>query len=356
MAADLSAAADGSTPVLSAWGVTLEAPAELTVNYQTVVASPDSVQEGLPVDIVIGIYNGGQQKVENVQVALTAIEKTGITPLDTFVVSSIPPDSLVSVLYRYDTEGKRGSTTFVVEVDTEERVVELYRGNNIFSLSVTVVGDTLRPMFDITFDGLRILDGDFVSAHPEIRITVQDDSPLPYVDPANVTLSLDGRRIQLGAEPDSLFTPESGPDKATVVFRPGLSTGEHTLTLEVRDATGNPADEEPWEIRFRVETNSRLLDVVNFPNPFSGRTHFTFNLVGSSMPEEISLKVYTVAGRLIYDQRISGHDLHFGFNTIPWEGRDADGNEIANGLYFYKIAMRVDDRIEEVIRKLTKLR
>ena len=48
--------------------------------------------------------------------------------------------------------------------------------------------------------------------------------------------------------------------------------------------------------------------------------------------------------------------LHIGFNTIPWDGRDEDGDEIANGLYFYKIISKHGDEVKTVTQKLAKVK
>jgi len=55
----------------------------------------------------------------------------------------------------------------------------------------------------------------------------------------------------------------------------------------------------------------------------------------------VHVKIYTVAGRLIQDLDFSSK-VHIGINgyssssdNLYWNGRDKDGDEIANGVYFY---------------------
>ena len=99
-----------------------------------------------------------------------------------------------------------------------------------------------------------------------------------------------------------------------------------------------------------------LLNVFNYPNPFKNDTYFTFELHGVQPPEEFKIKVFTVAGRLIRDLSVPKSLLKIGFNKIYWDGRDQDGNEIANGVYFYKIASKNNGILKTAIEKLAKIK
>ncbi|MEO0005489.1 MAG: FlgD immunoglobulin-like domain containing protein, partial [candidate division WOR-3 bacterium] len=76
----------------------------------------------------------------------------------------------------------------------------------------------------------------------------------------------------------------------------------------------------------------RIEDCLVYPNPVADRAWFTFNLTGSAL---VTVKVFTIAGRLV---RILGPQVcGFGYNQIEWDGKDKDGNPLANGVYLYKI-------------------
>ena len=355
--AQFGANSQGISPTLKDWSVSLQPPAELAMNYQSVSLSADTVLEGTPVAINASIHNVGYQRADSVSISLTAlVEGRGLFSIDSIIVPGIPQDSSISFSSSFTTAGKRGRTTLFLEVDPGHRVTELYRSNNIYSSPIFVATDTVRPTFDVTFDGARVFDGDYVSARPTIHINIFDNSPLSITDPSSVTLLLNDRKISLGSTPDSLFESGTGTTKARVTFRPELSSGTHLLVLKIKDASCNQADTSQYRTQFRVETESRLLDVFNFPNPFAGGTFFTFNLTGSRMPDDLSVKIYTVAGRLVRKLTLPGGELRFGFNRIHWDGRDDDGNELANGVYFYKIALRLDGSGDEVIQRLAKIR
>jgi flagellar hook assembly protein FlgD len=83
-------------------------------------------------------------------------------------------------------------------------------------------------------------------------------------------------------------------------------------------------------------------------------SHFTFKL--TQIPEEIKIKIFTIAGRLVKELKLSSADLKYDFNKIYWNGRDADGDILANGVYLYKVIMKAGDKTEDVTQKLDIVR
>jgi flagellar hook assembly protein FlgD len=98
--------------------------------------------------------------------------------------------------------------------------------------------------------------------------------------------------------------------------------------------------------------------VFNYPNPFSEKTYFTFQKVGTEeeTPVDVEIKVYTLSGKLI--SRIERFGLTGNFIAIEWDGRDMDGDEIANGVYIYKVVVKTFDgsKRAESIGKLVVMR
>jgi flagellar hook assembly protein FlgD len=88
---------------------------------------------------------------------------------------------------------------------------------------------------------------------------------------------------------------------------------------------------------------------------------FTYRLTGPDHAAEISLKIYTVSGRLIRSFRDFLDDFgrpgtQLDYHVLAWDGRDDDGNRLANGVYFYKIKARWQDHSAEQSGKLAILR
>ena len=88
---------------------------------------------------------------------------------------------------------------------------------------------------------------------------------------------------------------------------------------------------------------------MNFPNPFSKSTQFTFELSESA---NIEITIFTIGGRKVME--IESEYFSAGFHTINWNGRDAFGDKLANGVYLYKIKAKNDDESTTFIGRLAK--
>jgi hypothetical protein len=70
----------------------------------------------------------------------------------------------------------------------------------------------------------------------------------------------------------------------------------------------------------------------NVPNPFSSRTTISYNLKTGG---RVHLAVYTLTGRLVKD--LEDGYLDSGPHSAAWDGRDNLGNEVASGVYYYRL-------------------
>jgi hypothetical protein len=102
------------------------------------------------------------------------------------------------------------------------------------------------------------------------------------------------------------------------------------------------------EVRLRIDRTRTWW----LPNPFAGESHLSYRLTDSA--SRTRLRIYTVAGRLIRDD--STLDTNKGLRRYRWDGRDGDGHEVANGLYFYELSVwdaegrRADRLIDKLVR------
>ncbi|MCH7827668.1 MAG: T9SS type A sorting domain-containing protein, partial [Bacteroidetes bacterium] len=133
-----------------------------------------------------------------------------------------------------------------------------------------------------------------------------------------------------------------------------LSPGEYKIKIKAWDVFNNFSSQESF---FSVVSQDKLLirNVFNYPNPFSSNTTFTFQQNLNTFLD-VKIKIYTVAGRLI--RRIERNSISDKFVTIAWDGRDQDGDLIANGTYLYKIIVKSVDGTfnKSVLGKLAVIR
>jgi hypothetical protein len=97
----------------------------------------------------------------------------------------------------------------------------------------------------------------------------------------------------------------------------------------------------------RPPSIARLAVLDNIPNPFHATTTLRVGLPGVS---DVSIDVYDVAGRLVRSQNAA--NLAPGWHDVPFDGRDAAGNVLPSGVYFY----RVRAAGETIVRKMVLVR
>jgi len=207
---------------------------------------------------------------------------------------------------------------------------------------------------NITFDGTDILDGEYISVNPEIRIELFDRSLLPVNDTSSVILFLNDEQVYYSGNPDISYQFNSSDPKMVVTYKPHLRTGEYFLKAIGKKSIGNETDSVGIEKHFVVNEETELLNVFNYPNPSAGETYFTFKL--TQIPDELRIRIFTVAGRLIKEMKMNSSQLEYDFNTIFWDGKDDDLEQIANGIYFYKVIITKDGKSRNVTQKLAIVR
>jgi hypothetical protein len=325
---------------------------EISINKNDISFTPDSVLQGFNIVSNLKAYNYGESDADSVTL------KYYVNNSDSaFMVNkvSIPKDSSVILTNTINTTSWHPATLYNTKIIASMPAGEFFTFNNIAEKSFYVIRDSVNPDISVTFDGKDINNGDIVSAKPAIVITIKDNGPLP-LDTNMVSLVFDKVKVNYNRT-DIKYTYTPYPNsQISINWSPVFSDGKHTLLIYGQDASGNFVDSVAHTYDFNVFSTPDLLNVFNYPNPFKNDTYFTFELHGIQPPEEFRIKVFTVAGRLIKDLSIPPSNLKIGFNKIYWDGRDQDGDEIANGVYFYKIASKNNGIIKTAIEKLAKIK
>jgi hypothetical protein len=133
----------------------------------------------------------------------------------------------------------------------------------------------------------------------------------------------------------------SGGKSGAVKYKfTSLSEGEHNIKIKAWDVFNNFSETEVYFTVVNESDELYLRNVYNYPNPFSSSTTFTFQHNANSAID-VKIKIYTVAGRLI--KEIDEYSVMDRFVRIDWDGRDEDGNSLANGTYLYKVVAQTTD-------------
>lgn len=343
------------SPLFKSMSIDYNGIPELAINYQVVNIEKDTLQQGEDVNLRFFVYNVGESTADSFKVTVELIKPDNLREtIFESIVDSLGTEQKKKFNVTYNTVNFNGSRIFAISVDSDNKIRELYEDNNYFSIPFYVIGDTTHPNLSITFNGNDIFDGEYISANPIIKIELNDPSLIPITDTSSVNFYLNNKRIPYRDNPDLNINFSNNNPKVVLYFTPHLEDGEYKLKVFAKDASGNLADSLGMTKTFNVINEAKILNVYNYPNPFEKDTYFTFKL--TQIPDEIKIKVFTIAGRLVKEIRVSKDNLNFDLNKIFWDGKDNDGDLLANGVYIYKIIMDVEGKKQDITSKLAIIR
>jgi hypothetical protein len=323
---------------------------EIHITNPMLKISPDSILQGFNTTVYFDAVNIGASDADSLQL-LFYLNNSGSVFYSPQI--TVKGDTFKTVQHEFSTD----TLIFTNNINVVGilKSPEYYTFNNITNKDFYIARDSINPKFSITFDGKEILDEDIISATPKIVIQLEDNSPLP-IDTSYFSLIHNNLPLRFSRS-DITYNYEPYPNsRFTINWNPNLPDGRHVLEVLAKDASGNFFDTTSYRKEFSVYNETDLTQVYNYPNPFKDDTYFTFELRGKELPEKLNVKVFSIAGRKIYEFDIPKELLQIGFNRHYWNGKDQDGDEIANGLYLYKVTLNSPDKVKTVTQKLAKVK
>ena len=230
--------------------------------------------------------------------------------------------------------------------------------------------DNTNPLLDVSFDGRKIINRDLVSAKPEIVVQLKDENQFLALDDTSL-INIYFRYLgPTGDDPGALtrvsyqdfttqFIPSNfsnGNEAKVILQREFLNDGFYELLVRSSDKSGNVSSSTDnrlddliyydYKVSFRVENQSRMSNVLNYPNPFTTRTQFIFTLTGSEIPNYFEIQIMNLKGTVV--RQITQDEfgpIHIGLNKSEywWDGTDQYGDPLANGVYFYRVKTSINN-------------
>ena len=352
-----------STPQLTSWHVVYEGVAELALDPSAFTFSADTLQEAQPLDITVVVRNFSNAAADTVVVDYLLTDPGNQT---TFIHA----DTLFNVTaegtssYTLETRNLVGSSRLQVTV-RQPGLQEETTFNNVLIRPFLVLKDGIDPTFSVLIDGeafpndpnpvINLQDPSlpFVSIRPVVEITIEDENPFFALkgDTTIISVTLDDDPVPF--ELLETVGKRKAGDSVRLRFEPDFTGRDstHTLMVSVQDASGNEAQNSPYQVHFRTQSDVHVENVYPYPNPMNTFTVFAFRLLGAEagQVEDLRLRIYTLSGLLIREFDLiedpfateAGH-LRIGWNKVRWDGRDADGDLVATGVYLYKVFARAE--------------
>jgi hypothetical protein len=325
------------------------------------LSTMDTLELGQPLDFGIAFKNVSVTPFDSMRINLTITDKNNLAhivpiPRRRPIISG---DTL-KIAYNVDTKTYPGLNTIFLDVNPSNDQPEEYHFNNFLYYNFYVKTDLTKPLLDVTFDNVHILNEDIVSAKPHIQIKLTDEAKFLLLnDTSLVSVQLrypDGSLHPYYFSTDTLrFTPATSPNNnsALVDFYPVFANqinpqgDEYQLIVTGKDKSGNPAGAVQYQVTFKIITKEMISNMLNYPNPFTTSTAFVFTITGSQVPQNIKIQILTITGRIV--REITKEELgplHVGRNIteFKWDGTDTYHQRLGNGVYLYHVVTNLNGK------------
>lgn len=206
----------------------------------------------------------------------------------------------------------------------------------IQGVKITDIQDKAGPTIDIYLDSKDFKQNDVVSDNPLLIVDLADESGI------NTTGRGIGHRLEAWFDENpqsinltdnfktSLLNSRSGSAEKVIY---GLLPGHHTVRVRGWDIYNNFTEAESSFI-IANENEIVISNLINKPNPFSGRTIFNF-VYNATPPFSAEIRIYSMTGNLV--KTLSGTVSSIHSADMEWDGLDENNREIAQGPYIYNL-------------------
>jgi hypothetical protein len=227
-------------------------------------------------------------------------------------------------------------------------------------VDTTGLNDNIGPELSVFLNDESFVNGGITDENPILIANLFDESGINTVGTSighDITLVLDdetsnAKVLNQFYEAD-LDTYQSGTLRYQLN---GLTPGPHTLTFKAWDVNNN-SSEVRLEFIVQEKEDVALKHVLNYPNPFTTNTKFMFEHNQVCTALETQIEIYTVTGRLVKSINTDVKTVGFRVEGIEWDGRDDFGDQLAKGVYVYRVTVRNPDGIQaQAIEKLYLLK
>lgn len=222
------------------------------------------------------------------------------------------------------------------------------------------LNDVVGPEIEMYFNTDQFVSGGLTDVSPTLIVNLFDENGINTVGNGighDIMAVLDNNTANPIVLNDyynaNLDTYQSGSVKYKFS---DLTVGPHTLTFKAWDVNNN-SSESVIEFEVQEVGDFQLRHVLNYPNPFTSSTSFYFehNQLCSNL--EVQIQVFTVSGKLVKTINHLAYNECYRSDGILWDGRDDFGDQLAKGVYVYKLNVtNPDGEKAEKIEKLVILK
>ena len=319
----------------------------------------DTLMEGDIMQFSTVVENISEYDMDSLSVSCNIYDKDRyVHPVSYKLNKPLLVSDTLLISAEYPTDDLPGINSLWIEVNPKDTLwqPEQYHFNNIAEVFFYVQSDITNPILDVTFDGIHILDGDIISAKPLIVIQLNDENKFLALNDTSLfkvyltTPSSAEKRIpfvsNIGIQ-IMRWTPASLPNNSfKIEYAPTLNEdGKYKIRVQATDVSRNESGDIDYSISFEVINKPTITEVFNWPNPFSTKTHFVFTLTGSEVPQDFKIRIMTITGKVvreIFANELGPLQIGRNITDYAWNGKDRYGDQLANGIFLYKVDVRLN--------------
>lgn len=349
-----------SSPSLNTFKLDYTPSVEIVPDLSTFWQSDTSSSPGREIKIRFNYSNAGEVSANGMVLRIYQNSATPNFIIKTDTINKVlKPDSTLFYEGKFTVPYFRtANSKFIVEISAKSQP-EQYIFNNYIYRDIKISYPKTVSAIELYSDGALVKSGDYVSLKPEFKIQINNENVTSGNDVHSIELLLNDKVVRNGSNSDKYsksgnykseerFVKDN--DENELTYHPALIAGNNRVMIRYTSKSGN-SDSAEYDLI--VSDQMLVKDFYNFPNPMRTETDFIFNLAGLEKPETCKIRIYSINGRLIKEIRLTPQ---IGFNKVHWDGKDNDGDFIANGTYLYKLVAEDNSQTETSVQKLVVLK
>lgn len=201
--------------------------------------------------------------------------------------------------------------------------------------------DLAGPSIDLFINDTNFVSGGITDENPVLLAFVEDESGI------NTSGSGIGHDLTAVLDNADGFVVNDYYEAEIDDFRRGtiefpffsLREGSHTLNLKVWDVHNNSSEAQ---IGFIVASSGEMAleNLLNYPNPFSNSTVFSFEHNQPDDELDVAVRIYSMSGQLVRTIEDIYYSGGYKYKSVAWDGTDEYGNKLKQGMYIFRVTVQ----------------
>lgn len=228
---------------------------------------------------------------------------------------------------------------------------DLYIGGQAASSAADNVGPVIKPFINDD----KFLDGGLSNENPVLLVKLYDSSGISTSGNGighDITAVIDGNERNVLVLNSFYSAVQDSYQQGQVLYQlPLMPDGEHTIRIKAWDVANNSSE---VTIRFVVAKQVKLqvMQVRNFPNPFTTSTVFGFEHNQPGKDLDVTIEIYTRSGARVKTIRQRVNTGGSRNCQINWNGDNQAGAKLAKGVYIYRVIVAAGDQETRATQQL----